>query len=214
MRHFHIPLKSNTRIPEYQSPENNCERRNRKYGSCLEAALDRDNIPVSVYENLITQIHHSLPTLHRFLDLKRRMLGVDTLHYSDLYASIVKEVELKYTIEEGQQHIIDALQPLGSEYTDRMRYGFDNRWIDYMPTAGKRSGAYSNGSAYDVHPYILMNWNDTYNSLSTLTHELGHTMHSYLSNTSQPFAKAISKNEYPRLLRRFLSCSERVAGSY
>lgn len=164
--------------------------KNRKYASCLEAALDQDNIPVSVYENLITQIHHSLPTLHRFLDLKRRMLGIDTLHYYDLYASIVKEIDLKYTIEEAQQLIIAALQPLRDEYTERVHYGFDNRWIDYMPTAGKRSGAYSSDLAYEVHPYILMNWNDNYDSLSTLTHELGHTMHSYLSNTSQPFAKA------------------------
>lgn len=164
--------------------------KNRKYNSCLEASLDRNNIPVSVYENLIAQIHKSLPTLHRFLDLKRRMLGLDSLHYYDLYASIVKEMDLRYAIEEGQQIILDSLQLLGPEYTNKMRYGFENRWIDYMPTAGKRSGAYSSGGAYDVHPYILMNWNANYDSLSTLTHELGHTMHSYLANASQPFAKS------------------------
>ena len=164
--------------------------KNRKYTSCLEASLDRDNVPVSVYENLITQIHKSLPTLHRFLDLKRRMLGVETLHYYDLYASIVKEVDLQYTIEDGQYRILESLEPLGQEYTKQLRYGLEHRWIDYMPTPGKRSGAYSNGAAYEVHPYILMNWNGNYESLRTLTHEIGHTMHSFFSNTTQPFAKA------------------------
>ena len=164
--------------------------KNRKYASCLEASLDKNNIPVSVYENLITQIHNNLPTLHRFLDLKRRMLDLDMLHYYDLYASIVKEVDLQYTIEEGEELVLASLQPLGSEYMNRLRYGLEHRWIDYMPTAGKRSGAYSNGAAYDVHPYILMNWNGNYTSLSTLTHEIGHTMHSDYSNRSQPFAKA------------------------
>ena len=164
--------------------------KNRKYASCLEASLDDDHIPVSVYENLITQIHRSLPTLHRFLALKQRMLGLDDLHYYDLYASILKEVDLKYTIEEAQTTILKSLQPLGQEYTEQLRYGFEHRWVDYMPTTGKRSGAYSNGAAYDVHPYILMNWNGNYDSLSTLTHEAGHTMHSFFSNTAQPFAKA------------------------
>jgi oligoendopeptidase F len=164
--------------------------KNRKYKSCLEAALDGNNIPVSVYENLITQIHNNLSSLHRFLDLKRRMLEVESLHYYDLYASIVKEVELQYSIGEGQRIILEALQPLGMDYTGVLQHGFAHRWIDYMPTAGKRSGAYSNGAAYDVHPYILMNWNGNYDSLSTLAHELGHTMHSHVSNTSQPFAKA------------------------
>ncbi|PID55967.1 oligoendopeptidase F [candidate division KSB3 bacterium] len=164
--------------------------KNRKYASCLEASLSSDNIPVSVYENLIAQIHRSLPSLHRALDLRRRMLGLDELHYYDLYASIVKDLELTYSIEEGQQRILESLQPLGEEYLHPLRTGFQQRWIDYLPTPGKRSGAYSNGAAYDEHPYILMNWNGNYDSLSTLIHEIGHTMHSYFSNSSQPFAKA------------------------
>lgn len=164
--------------------------KNKKFNSALEASLSANNIPTSVYENLISQINKSLPTLHRFLALKKRMLGVDTLHYYDLYTPLVKKFEKNYTIEEGQQLILTALNPLGSNYQNTLRTAFDNRWIDYYPTTGKRSGAYSNGSAYDVHPFILTNWNDDYESLSTLAHELGHTMHSYYSNKTQPFVDA------------------------
>lgn len=164
--------------------------KNKKYQSTLESSLNGDNLPVSVYTTLIEQVNKSLPTLHRFLDLKKKMLGVDTLHYYDLYTPLVKKVDLHFTVEQGQQAILDALTPLKSEYLSTVKKSFDNRWIDFIPTEGKRSGAYSTGSAYDVHPYILMNWNDDYESLSTLAHELGHTMHSFYSNTNQPFPKA------------------------
>ena len=164
--------------------------KNRKYESTLESSLNGDNLPVSVYTTLVDQVNKSLPTLHRFLDLKKRMLGVDTLHYYDLYTSIVKKVDLHFTVEQGQQAILDALTPLKSEYLSTVKKSFDNRWIDFIPTEGKRSGAYSTGGAYDVHPYILINWNDDYESVSTLAHELGHTMHSFYSNSNQPFAKA------------------------
>jgi len=157
------------------------------YKTAIEAALDNNNIPVSVYENLIKQINKSLPTLHRMLELKKRMLGYDTLYYYDLYTSMVKKAEFHFSVEEGQKIILKALKPLGNEYTAILNKAFNNRWIDYYPTPGKRSGAYSTGSEYDVHPYILMNWTDDYNSVSTLAHELGHTMHSYLSNTNQPY---------------------------
>ena len=163
--------------------------KNRNYKSSLESALNSSNLPPDVYTTLIDQINKSLPTLHRFLDLKKRMLGVDTLHYYDLYTSLVKKVDLKFTVEEGQQLILDALKPMNSEYVSTVKKSFENRWIDFIPTEGKRSGAYSDGAAYDVHPYILMNWNDDYESVSTLAHELGHTMHSFYSNTNQPFAK-------------------------
>jgi oligoendopeptidase F len=159
----------------------------RKYSSSLEAALDANNIPVSVYENLIKQIHKALPTLHRFLRLKKKMLHLDTLHYYDLYMPLTQHFDRKYTIEEAQNIILHALKPMGGEYLTGLNKAFTERWIDYIPTKGKRSGAYSNGSAYDVHPYILMNWTDDYNSLSTLAHELGHTMHSYFSNKYQKF---------------------------
>jgi oligoendopeptidase F len=164
--------------------------KNKKFNSALEYSLSGNNIPTSVYENLIAQINKSLPTLHRLLALKKRMLGVDTLHYYDLYTPLVKKMEMNYTIEEGQKLILAGLNPLGDDYLNTLNTAFNNRWIDYYPTTGKRSGAYSNGSSYDVHPYILTNWNDDYESLSTLAHELGHTMHSYYSNKTQPFVDA------------------------
>ena len=167
--------------------------KDRNYKSSLEYALNANNIPTSVYENLITQIHKSLPTLKRFLELKKKMLALDTLHYYDLYTPLVKKVKMNFTIEDGQKIILDALKPLGDQYISTLHKAFNNRWIDYMPNEGKRSGAYSSGAAYDFHPYILTNWNDDYESLSTLAHELGHTMHSYFSNKFQPFAKS----DYP-----------------
>ncbi len=164
--------------------------KDRKYKSSLEASLNSDNLPTEVYTTLINQINKNLPTLYRFLDLKKRMLGVDTLHYYDLYTPLVKEVDMKFTIEQGEKLILDALKPLKSDYLSTVQKAFKDRWIDFIPTAGKRSGAYSTGGAYDVHPYILTNWNDDYESVSTLAHELGHTMHSYYSNITQPFAKS------------------------
>ena len=164
--------------------------KNRKYSSSLEAALDGDNLPVDVYSTLIEQVNNNLSTLHRALDLKKRMLGVDELHYYDLYVPLVGKVDMDFTVEEGENVLLDALKPLGDEYVSTLQKGFNDRWIDYMPTVGKRSGAYSTGAAYDVHPYILMNWTEDFESVSTLAHELGHTMHSYFSNQSLPFAKA------------------------
>jgi oligoendopeptidase F len=164
--------------------------KNRKYDSSLEAALNADNLPVSVYTTLIAEVNKNLPTLHRALELKKRMLGLDALHYYDLYVPLVQKVDMSFTVEQGQQVILEALKPLGSEYISTLQKAYDNRWIDYIPTVGKRSGAYSTGGAYDVHPYILMNWTDDYESVSTLAHELGHTMHSYFSNKFQPFSKA------------------------
>lgn len=161
--------------------------KNRNYGSSLEYALSGTNIPTSVYESLIENINKSLPTLHRFLDLKKRMLGVDQLNYYDLYTSIVKQVKMEFPLDAGQKHILTALSPMGDEYVNTVKRAFNDRWIDYYPNVGKRSGAYSTGGAYDEHPFILMNWNDDYESLTTLAHELGHTMHSYFSNKHQPY---------------------------
>jgi len=121
------------------------------------------------------------------------MLAVDTLRYIDLYAPVVKDLQIEYEIEQAQAMILKALNPLGKEYLEGLQRAFNERWIDVYPTPAKRSGAYSNGSIYDVHPYILLNYNSQYNDVSTLAHELGHTMHSYFSNKTQPYPLA----DYP-----------------
>jgi oligoendopeptidase F len=162
----------------------------RKYASPLEMVLDGPNIPVSVYSRLVDGVNRALPSFHRYLKLRKRMMGLTDLHYYDLYAPLVGSVDLAYTPEEAQKHVLTALAPLGAEYTTVLQRAFNERWIDLFPNPGKRSGAYSNGGAYDVHPYILMNFNGKYDDMSTLAHELGHTMHSYFSNKTQPYPLA------------------------
>jgi oligoendopeptidase F len=129
------------------------------------------------------------------------MMGIDELHYYDLYAPLVSDVDLEYSYEDGYDLIKEALVVLGDEYVNTLQEAFDNRWIDVYPNTGKRSGAYSNGSAYDVHPYILLNFNGKYDDVSTTAHELGHTMHSYFSNKHQPFVNA----NYPIFLAEVAS---------
>lgn len=165
-------------------------QRSRRYGSCLEAALDANRIPTEVYHRLIEGVRTHLPTFHRYLKLRRRILGVDELHYYDLYAPLLADVPLAFDVKEAQAHILASLAPLGEPYQRMTKRIFEERWVDMYPTPGKRPGAYSNGSAYDVHPYILMNYNGKYDDVSTLTHELGHTMHSYLSNAAQPWIRS------------------------
>jgi oligoendopeptidase F len=160
----------------------------RKYTSCLESSLDANNIPIKVYYSLIENVNKNLSTFHRYLKLRQRILGVDQLHYYDLYAPLLANVDLNYTIEESQKHITSALEPLGTDYISVVNKAFKERWIDVYPTEGKRSIQYSNGGAYDVHPYVLLNYNGKFDDLRTVAHELGHTMHSYLSNKSQPYA--------------------------
>ncbi len=159
----------------------------RKYESSLEAALFPNDIPTDVYYSLIKNVNDNLPAFHRYLKLKKRMMGLDTLKYSDLYAPAVKGVELSYTYDEAKDIILEALKPLGKDYISVVEQAFNERWIDVYPTPGKRSGAYSNGSYYDGHPYILLNYNDMYEDVSTTAHELGHTMQSYYSNKTQPY---------------------------
>jgi len=173
----------------------------RKYNSSLERALDRNNIPTSVYYKLIENTNKNLPTLHRYLKLRKRMLGVDELHYYDMYPSLVKNVDLSYTYDEATQVVKKSLAVLGDEYVATLDKAFNNRWIDVYPTTGKRSGAYSQGSAYDIHPYILLNYNGKYDDMSTLAHELGHTMHSYFSNSRQPYPTS----DYPIFLAEVAS---------
>jgi oligoendopeptidase F len=173
----------------------------RNYNSCLETSLNSNNIPTGVYHKLIENANKNLPTLHRYLELKKRMMGVDELHYYDIYAPLVNDVDLKYSYEEGYDMVKQALAVLGDEYVNTLQEAFDGRWIDVYPNTGKRSGAYSNGSAYDVHPYILLNYNGQYEDVGTLAHELGHTMHSYFSNKHQPFINA----NYPIFLAEVAS---------
>ena len=164
--------------------------KSRKYGSALEVSLDGPNIPVSVYSRLVDGVNRNLPAFHRYLALRKRIMGLPQLHYYDLYAPLVGTVKLTYTPEEAQKLVLGAVAPLGREYQSVIQRAFDDRWIDLMPTAGKRSGAYSEGGAYDVHPYMLINFNGKYGDVSTLAHELGHTMQSYFSNRSQPYPLA------------------------
>ena len=159
----------------------------RHYKTALGAALDGANIPTSVYTQLVDGVNQGLPTFHRYLQLRKKMMNLPDLHYYDLYAPLVAAADLDYTPEESQKNILAALQPLGPDYVAAIKKAFDERWIDLMPTEGKKSGAYSNGAAYDVHPYMLINFNGKYADMTTVAHELGHTMQSYLSNKAQPF---------------------------
>jgi oligoendopeptidase F len=167
--------------------------RARNYESSLQSALDKNNIPTEVYRNLIENVTNNLDSFYRYLKLKKRMLGVETLEYSDIYAPVVKGIDLEYTYDEAKKLVIEALAPLGPDYCRVVADAFKERWIDVYPSPGKRSGAYSNGEAYDVHPYILLNYNGQYEDVSTLAHELGHTMQSYYSNKTQPYPTA----DYP-----------------
>ena len=157
----------------------------RKYNSCLEAAVDGTNVPANVYTNLIEAIHQNLDKMHRYVSIRKKLLGVDELHMYDLYTPLVKEADVKIPFEQAKQTVYEALAPLGEEYRAVIKEGFENRWIDVYENEGKRSGAYSAG-VYGVHPYVLLNHNDTLDNMFTLAHEMGHAMHSYLSNKTQP----------------------------
>lgn len=164
--------------------------RSRHYPSSLAAALDVDNIPEAVYRTLIANANAYLDAFHRYLKIRRRMLDLDQLKYSDLYAPVVKGVDLDYDIDAAQGLILDALRPMGEEYMTAVLKAMNSRWIDVYPTPGKRSGAYMSDGGYEVHPYILLNFNGKYTDVSTLAHEMGHAMHTYFSNKTQPFPLA------------------------
>lgn len=164
--------------------------RARRYPSCLHAALDGDAVPVAVYHNLVDQVREHLPTLHRYLGLRARALGIDRPGYHDLHCPVAPDFRRRFTPEDGADLVRRSMEPLGDAYGAALARCFGERWIDWHPTPGKRSGAYSAGSAYDVHPYILMNFNADYESVSTLTHEVGHALHSHFSNAAQPYATA------------------------
>jgi len=162
----------------------------RHYSTSVEASLDGANIPVSVYTRLVDGVNRNLPAFHRYLQLRKRILGLGDLHYYDLYAPLVGSVKLEYTPEEAEAIVLDAVAPLGPEYQATIRRAFSARWIDLLPNEGKRTGAYSNGGAYDVHPYMLINFMGKYADVTTVAHELGHTMQSFFSNKTQPYPLA------------------------
>lgn len=155
----------------------------RRYPSAFEAALDGTNVPTSVYLNLIDTVHKNMDKMHRYVGLRKKLLGVEELHFYDVYAPLMADVDKKIPFDEAKQLVYDALEPLGEEYRSVLREGFDNRWIDVYENEGKRSGAYSAGAS--VHPYVLMNYKGNLDSVFTLAHEMGHAMHSYLSNKTQ-----------------------------
>ncbi|WP_248924856.1 oligoendopeptidase F [Paenibacillus hamazuiensis] len=161
----------------------------RKYPSVLEMSLFGDNIKKEVYTNLIDTIHDSLPLMHRYMELRKKLLKLDELHMYDLFVPLVEEFDMKITYDEAKKTVLDSLKPLGDDYLKVLQEGFNGRWIDIYENEGKRSGAYSWG-AYGTHPYVLLNHKDNLNSMFTLTHEMGHALHSYYSDTNQPYRYA------------------------
>ena len=158
----------------------------RKYDSTLQASLDGNYVPTEVYTNLISAVHENMAPMYRYVDLRRKLLGVDELHMYDLYTPIVSDVDVDIPYEEAKQTVYDALACMGDDYRAILKEGFDNRWIDVYENVGKCSGAYSAGLR--KHPYVLLNYSGTLDSMFTLAHEMGHAIHSYLSNKHQPVA--------------------------
>lgn len=166
--------------------KNNFYAKVRRYNSARQAALDRNNIPESVYDQLVEAINEKLPLLHRYTALRKQVLNLDDLHMYDLYVPLIQDVDMKLSYEEAQTHVLQSLTPLGEDYVGIVKEGFDNRWVDVVENKGKRSGAYSSGT-YGTNPFILMNWQDNVNNLYTLTHEFGHSVHSYYTRKHQPY---------------------------
>lgn len=163
--------------------------RTRGYEGPIDYALFNNNIPVYVYNQLVDAIHEALPVMYRYVTLRKKILGVDDLHLYDVYVPISRAPQRKYTFEEAKAIVLEALKPMGEEYLGLLRKGFEERWIDVYENKGKRSGAYST-SSYSVHPYVLLNFNGSLDSVFTLAHEMGHALHSWYSNNNQPYAYA------------------------
>lgn len=161
----------------------------RKYPDSVSRALDRNRVPVAVMDTLIAQTHASLPTLYRYFRLRARMLGVKPMHYYDIYPPLVHG-DFRFPLARAEQLVLEAVAPLGEDYVRTMAKGFASRWMDVYPRPHKQSGAHMAGYAYDVHPYVLMNYNGDYESVTTIAHEWGHAMHSWLANHAQPFVTA------------------------
>ncbi|MFD1705641.1 oligoendopeptidase F [Siminovitchia sediminis] len=182
----------------------------RNYKSARHAALSGNNIPESVYDNLVSTINHNLHLLQRYVGLRKKVLQLDELHMYDLYVPLVKDVDMEIKYEEAKEILLEGLKPLGDEYIKILKEGFDNRWVDVVENKGKRSGAYSSG-AYGTNPYILMNWQDNVNNLFTLAHEFGHSVHSYYTRKYQPYPYG----NYSIFVAEVAStCNEALLGDY
>lgn len=167
----------------------NANAKVRNYQSARHAALSNNFIPEKVYDQLISTIHDYLPALHRYVELRKKVLGVDELHMYDLFTPLVKEVKMDVKYDEAKKTMVESFAPLGKEYQEIVQKGLDSRWVDVLENKGKRSGAYSSGT-FGTNPYVLMNWQNNVNNLYTLAHEFGHSMHSYYSRANQPYQYA------------------------
>ena len=163
--------------------------RARRYGSDLEGALDGSHIPVSVYDNLIHVVHEHLPLMHRYVKIRKKLLGLDELHMYDLYTPMTENSGEHFSFEDAKKTVLEGLAPMGEEYLSHLKDGFEHGWIDVYENQGKRSGAYSWG-AYGTHPYVLLNYQGTLNDVFTLAHEMGHALHSWYSDETQPYIYA------------------------
>jgi len=182
----------------------------RKYGSALEAALSGPNIPEGVYRSLVAQANEGLPVLHRYFELRRRMLGLDQIAYYDIYPPLVK-LDRTFSLDEMRTLTVAAIKPLGPDYVKQFADVSSRKWMDPRPRPGKQSGAYMAGSAYDVHPFLLLNLSDKYDGLTTYAHEWGHAMHTLLANKAQPFETA----GYPTFTAEIAStCHEILLANY
>lgn len=169
-----------------QVKANNFSAKVRNYDSARQEALDNNNINEQVYDNLVEAVNENLPLLHRYQALRKKVLGLDEMHMYDIYTPLVQDVDMEFTYEKAQEYVLKGLAPLGEEYSNIVKEGYENGWIDVEENKGKRTGAYSSG-AYGTHPYILLNWQDSVNDLFTLAHELGHSVHTYYTQKTQPF---------------------------
>lgn len=160
-----------------------------RYDSSVAASVDADHVPVAVYNTLVRSTNQNLPTLHRYLKMRAKILGITDLQYSDMYPGLVN-LNRPFSVDEAKALTLDATKILGPTYTSQLSAGFGGRWADVYPGTGKRGGAYMDGAAYAVHPFLLLNYNGDYESVTTLAHEWGHAMHSVLSSKNQPYAKA------------------------
>lgn len=182
----------------------------KKYQSVRAMHLSHGNIPESVYDNLIAAVHNHLPAMHRYMSLRKKLLGVEELHMYDLYVPLVKDTDTEYPYEEAKKTVALALAPMGEEYVSVLKEGFENGWIDVCENENKRSGAYS-WAAYGTHPYVLLNHQDDLESMFTLAHEMGHAIHSYYSNKNQPVTYA----DYLIFVAEVAStCNESLLSSY